>query len=105
MLKQPEYWEQKEDFILIIEEEWRGIVKKAKKISTSSTYSRRTYSLCKCALASERITMILVTYYNIIIKNQYFLKQWQKTLDAILEKGKESVLGKLRTIQLIEVDV
>ena len=37
LLKQPEHWEQKEDFIPVIEEEeQRVIVKKAKKRSTSS---------------------------------------------------------------------
>ena len=68
LLKQLEYQKLKEHFNPITEEEWKGIVKKAKKWSASSIYSRRTYSLHKCTLASNRITTVLVTHQNIIIK-------------------------------------
>ena len=42
--------------------------KKGKKYSVSLIYSKKTYLLCKCALACDRMTIVLVTYYNIIIK-------------------------------------
>ena len=51
------------------------------------------------------MTEILVTYYNILIKNRYYSKRWLKILDTILEKGKGMILGKLRTIMLIEADL
>ena len=34
----------------------------------------------------------------------YYPKSWTKVLDVIVDKGKECVAGKLRTIQLIEAD-
>ena len=48
--------------------------------------------------------MILIRYYNLIIKYRYYLTRWLKTLDVTIEKGKKPILGKLRTIQLIEAD-
>jgi len=50
------------------------------------------------------MTEILVKFYNVIVQRSYYLGQWTKVLDVILEKGKGPVLGKLHTIQLIEVD-
>ena len=38
-----------------------------------------------------------------IIKERYFLVRWLNTLDIIIEKEKDQILGKLRSIQLIEV--
>ena len=40
--------------------EWENIVKKAKKDSTSSVFSKRNYAMCECALGSKRLTKILV---------------------------------------------
>ena len=51
LLKQPEYWEQKEHFIQLTEEEWENLVKRAKKRSILLIYSRRTYTLYKSTLA------------------------------------------------------
>ena len=80
-------------------------VKRAKKNSALSKFSNRNYGMCKCTIGSERIAKILIICHNIIIKNQYFLIRWVKTLDIMIEKGKGPMLGKLRTIKLIEVDV
>ena len=74
--KQPEYWEKKEYFWPIIEEEWVGVVKRVKKRSASSIYSRRTYTLYKYALVGGWLIILLVTYYSIIIRYQYFLTRW-----------------------------
>ena len=60
--------------------------------------------MCKCTLDSERMTDILFSYYNLLTKNGYFPKRWLDVLDVMIEKGKGMVLGKLRTITLIEVD-
>ena len=51
------------------------------------------------------MTKIFILFYNTLIKNCYYLQQWLKVLDVILEKGKGPVIGKLRTIQLIETDL
>ena len=53
-------------------EDWEKVMRKAKKKSTSSIFSKRTYSVYKCALGCERMTWILVSFYNIIIKEQYY---------------------------------
>ena len=86
-------------------EEWQQAVKRAKKRSASSIYSKRSHAIYKCALNSLRLTLVLIRYLNIIIKNQYYPERWMKTLDVIIEKGKGPVLGKLRTIQLIEANL
>jgi len=85
--------------------EWERVVKNSKRKSASSIFSNRTYSVYKCALDSEKLTRILVLLYNTVISKGYYLKRWLKVLDVILEKGKGPVIGKLRTIQLIEADL
>ena len=89
---------------VITTEDWVKVVKKSKKRSASSIFSRRIYAVYKCTLDSERMTDILVRYYNLIIKNGYFSKRWLNILDSMLGKGKGFVLGKLRIITLIEAD-
>ena len=37
------------------------------------------------------------------MSNQHYPERWLQTHNIILEKGKGPVLGKLRTIQLVEV--
>ena len=63
------------------------------------------YAVYKCALESEYITTILVIFYNILIRECYYPKQWLKLLDATLEKGKGPILEKIRIITLIEEDL
>ena len=52
----------------------------------------------KYALESEKMTSILVRFYNTIVKKGYYPKRWIKLLAIILEKGKGPIIGKLRTI-------
>ena len=59
----------------------------------------------KYALELDTIIEILIKYYNIIIRKQYYSKHWLKVLDIILDKGKVLVIGRLRTIQLIKADL
>ena len=82
----------------IIAEEWFRVVKKAKRKSASSIFSKWTYTVCKCVLESDRMTSILVRFYNTIVKKGYYPKRWIKLLAIILEKGKGPIIGKLRTI-------
>jgi len=89
----------------ITAEQWIKVVKQSKRKSASSIFSRRNYAVYKCALTSERMTKVLVTYYNIILKHTYYPKRWEKILDVMLNKGKGMILGKLRTITLIEADI
>ena len=48
---------------------------------------------------------MIVEYYNILINNYYFSNRWLDILDVIIEKRAGPTLGKLHTIQLIEVDL
>ena len=59
----------------------------------------------KLALYNERITNILEIFYDTIIIVPFFPKRSLKTLIVMIEKGKGPVLGKLRTIQLIEANL
>ena len=80
-------------------------VKQAKKQSVSSVFSKRTYSVYKCALDSPRMTFVLVALLNIFIQRCYYPKRWLNQVDTSLEKGKGPILGKLRNITLIEGDL
>jgi len=84
-------------------EKWKII--KSKKNSVSSLFLNRTYTIYKYALNSIRMTAILVSFYNMLLKEGYYLNRWMNIVDATLEKGKGPVLGKLRTITLIEGDL
>ena len=105
LLKTQRNGENNENGAEISREEWERVVTKAKKKSASSIFSNRTYSVYKCALDSKIMTDIFVLYYSTLIRKGFYLKRWLKVLDVILEKGKGPVLGKLRTIQLIEADL
>ena len=59
----------------------------------------------KCALESSTMTKILVKFYTTVVRKGYYLKRWIKLLAVILEKGKGPIIGKLRTIQLVEADL
>ena len=59
----------------------------------------------KCVLGSDRMTEVLVMFYNLSMKNRCYVKRWEQNLDALLNKGKGMILGKLRTITLIEADL
>ena len=50
------------------------------------------------------MTTILVMHCDTIVKAGHHPKRWRKTVNAILEKGKGPIIGKLRTITLIEED-
>ena len=89
----------------MIDQDWIKVVKKSKRCSASSIFSKRTHAACKCALDSERMTEVLVRFYNTLLKNGYFLQRWVDILDVMIEKDKGLVLGKLRIITLIEADL
>ena len=59
----------------------------------------------KYILGSKRISYILTTFYNKIVKACYYPERWLLVLDIMIKKGKGPKLGKLRTIQLIEADM
>ena len=82
----------------LTDEEWISTVTKSKRRSASSVFSKRTYSVYKCALGSHKMNIILVTFYNAVLKKGYCLQRWIKLLAVILEKGKGPIIGKLRTI-------
>ena len=59
----------------VTKERWSKVVKDSKKRSASLIFSKRTYSVYKCALGLEKMTLILVMFYRIVIKNRYYLKR------------------------------
>jgi len=89
----------------INDHDWEKVVKQSKRNSASSIFSSRTYAVYKCALNSERMPNILVSFYNLIIKRGYFPRRWLNILDVMIGKGKGMLLGKLRIITLIEADL
>jgi len=105
LLKQQNNTERQSIELKVTMENWTKTVKQSKKRSASSIFSKRTYAVYKCALGSEQMSRILVKFYQIVIKNRYYLKRWEKIVDVILDKGKGMILGKLRTITLIEADL
>ena len=80
-------------------------MKKAKRKSTSSIFSKMDYSVCKCALVSERMADALVKFYNIIIEFNYYPERWMKIVDAVAEKGKGQRIKKLRVLKITKVDM
>ena len=63
------------------------------------------YVVYKYAIRSIKMAQLLVRYYNIRIKQNYYLQRWFKILEIMIEKEKGARLGKIRTIQLIKVDL
>jgi len=59
----------------------------------SSIFLSRIYAIYKCALVSEKITTMLIKYYNIIIEEYYYLECWLSILDVMIEKVKGPTLG------------
>jgi len=107
LLKQPlQSWNDKNrKFQPVAQDQWVREVKRAKKQSTSSIFSKRTYAVYKYALNSVRMTAILVALLNIFLKRCYYPQQWTKLVEACLEKGKGPILSKLRYITLIKGDL
>ena len=89
----------------ISEEMLVAAVKKSKKQSASSIFSGRIYAVYKCAILHERMLIILLLFYNMILKQRYYPNRWLKILEICIGKGKGPILGKLRNLQLIEGDL
>ena len=73
--KRGEYSEGSNKMENIISDEWTKTVKKAKKRSASSVFSKRIYSVYKCALGSDKMTSILVTFYNAVLRKGHCLER------------------------------
>ena len=63
----------------------------------------KDYYVHKHALESDRVVIILVKFYNIVIKNNHYPRRWLKEVDTILEKGIK--LKMLRILEMIEADL
>ena len=48
---------------------------------------------------------MLITFYNLVIKNGIVLERWRNMIDTMIEKGKGPYIEKLRIIELIEGDL
>ena len=75
-----------------------SMVKCTKKQNISLVFSGRIYAVYKCIILCNRMLSVLVIFYNIILKQKYYLVRWIKILETIIEKGKELVIGKLWNI-------
>ena len=74
LLKRPESSElELITFILIIEEEWYIVIKKLKKRSRLSIFSKHTYSVCKIILESEKMTTELIRFCNLVVREEIVL--------------------------------
>ena len=89
----------------LTEEEFKTVVKQSKRRSTSSMFSKKYCSVCKCAMNCERMVKVLVRFYNIITKHNQFPSRWLDALDVMIEKGKSNKINKLRVMQIIEADL
>ena len=49
-------------------DDWTKVVKKASKRSASSFFSKRNYAMCKMTLTHERMTNLLIKFYNMVIE-------------------------------------
>ena len=86
--------------------EWRKFFLRAKEGTTSSVISglhRGIYKACATddVLATMQLTIVSLAF-EFGLKG---VRRWHKAVDYILEKGKGPVLGKLRTIKLLECDL
>ena len=64
-------WKDTTTFKAITEDNLAREVKRRKKKSTSLIFSRRTHAACKCVLNCVRIIVILVSFYNMLLKTHY----------------------------------
>lgn len=44
-------------------------------------------------------------YYNMIIREEYYSKKLPKILVLMIKKGKETMIGKMRLIEFIKIDL
>ena len=51
----------------VIEEEFTTVVKKSKRRSTSSMFSKRDYSVHNCATCCEQMVKVLARFYDVLI--------------------------------------
>ena len=67
LLKQDGRSEYRRNRSEICDQDWIRVVRKSKRSSASSIFSKRTYAVYKCALESERMTDVLVRFYNLLL--------------------------------------
>ena len=80
-------------------------VKKAKKHSVSLVFSNHAHEVYEYALDSPIMTFVLVIMFNVFLKRRHYPERWIKLLETSLEKGKGLMVGKLRSVTLIEGDL
>ena len=80
------------------------MVKRTKKKSVSSLFSKRTCVVYKLTVNNEEFMEVLMLFYNLVLQKGIVLERWRSAIDVKIEKGKGPILGKLRVIELIEGD-
>ena len=76
-----------------------------RKTTTSviSGFHRGIYKVCACDATLATMQMVIVSLaFEFCLKG---VSRWHNAVDYILEKDKGTVLGKLRTIKLLECDL
>ena len=89
----------------INKKEWRIVVNQVKMQRSSPAFSTRGYSVHECALQSERMVDVLVTFYNFVIKFNNFPERWLKVVDTLIEKRKVPRINKSIPLEMIEADM
>ena len=72
----------------------------SKKKSALSIFSGYTCAIYKCIILHNRIRIILLLFYNIILKQRYCPNRLLKILEIFIEKRKGSKVRKLRKFSI-----
>ena len=77
----------------------------SKKNSILSVFLEQTCAAHKLVVENKGFIEVLLMFYNIIIQKGIVLNNWRCVFNAMLDKGKGPVLGKLQIIELIKGDL
>ena len=87
------------------ESECKQVVWKTKKRSTLSTFLMRDISVCKFEIKSDKVVLMLVKIWKMLIEHNHCPSRWLKFADAMLEQVKVPRLKKLRILEMIEINL
>ena len=64
------------EFEPITIEDWKAVVKRSKRKSMSSVFSRRTYVVYKLVNDNDEFLEVLLMFYNLVLQKGIVLKRW-----------------------------
>ena len=80
------------------DKEWIKALRKEKRNSASSVFSKRNHAMHKCTLFSERVVNTLVKFYNLMLDHNHYPGRRLKVLGAIIEKEKVLCLANQESV-------